>query len=134
MVLLVLLAGCASPARVPIVATQPCDSPAEGGRVAYTQAELDALVHDCRVAPSLHPDFTHEMVVGYSWGRQPTGGYGVRITEAYREDALRVVVVLSEAGHGCMTPQIETSPGQLAVVARSTSVSFDVRHEVHHCE
>jgi len=80
-------------------------------------------------------DFAREMVLVAALGARPSGGHGVAIARAALDGGvLRVEVVETRPGAGCMTTQVITYPVAAARVAlHDGAVEFVDRVETNDC-
>jgi hypothetical protein len=91
----------------------------------------------CESPPAAAPavDFSRDMLLVAALGQRPTGGYAVQIASAnVAGGVLRVEVVETRPGIGCMTTQALTYPVAVARVPRHDGeVEFVERVDVHTC-
>lgn len=95
--------------------------------------ELDA-------GPQPPVDFAREAVVAVTLGRQPHGGYEIRIARVAEtpDGTMTVEVVETAPGPGCRTTQARTQPADLVTVPATAARSarqwkFVERHELREC-
>ena len=96
-------------------------------------AELSANLVPTPDAPDI--DFESHVVIAATMGLKPTGGYAIRIKEVSRTgDDLRVVVVETSPGVGCITTQAFTAPATAVTVDRPVGeVEFVEEAETQDC-
>lgn len=96
-------------------------------------AELNAHIAPTPDAPAV--DFDSYVVIAATMGLQPTGGYAIEIKEVSRTgDDLRVVVVETSPGVGCITTQAFTAPATAVTVERPAGdVEFVEEAETRDC-
>jgi hypothetical protein len=96
-------------------------------------AELHANIAPTPDAPSV--DFDSHVVIAATMGRKPTGGYAIRIKDVTRtRDRLRVVVVETSPGAGCITIQAFTAPATAVTVPRPVAeLEFVEQTETEDC-
>ncbi len=96
-------------------------------------AELNANIAPTPDAPAM--DFDSHVVIAATMGQKPTGGYAIRIEEVSRTgEDLRVVVVETSPGAGCITTQALTAPATAVTVARPVGdVEFVEESEAEDC-
>jgi hypothetical protein len=80
-------------------------------------------------------DFTREMLIAVTQGRQPSGGHEIRITRIERTAAGWLVsVVEKEPARGCPSAGVITTPFHVVRVPRSTArVRFERRRVERSC-
>lgn len=105
----------------------------EGEEWTEFWAELNAILTPTPDAPAI--DFDSRVVITATMGLQPTGGYAIRVEEVSRMgDELRVVVVETSPGVGCITTQAFTAPATAITVARPVGdVEFVEQTETEDC-
>ncbi len=81
-------------------------------------------------------DFDREAVLAVAMGRQPSGGFAIRLEAAHQDDQAVTVSVRSVApGAGCLVPQVVTSPVDLVRMPRSPlPVRFVETSETLNCD
>ena len=80
-------------------------------------------------------DFSQHMLVVAAMGAQPTGGYGIRIENVSRRNAVITATVrLTSPGARCFTSQALTQPADIVRMPRSElPVHFVDASSVHEC-
>lgn len=96
-------------------------------------AELSANIAPRPDVPAV--DFGSHVVIAATMGERPTGGHTIRIEEITRTgDDLRVVVVETSPGVGCVTTQAFTAPATVVTVPRPVGeVEFVEEAETEDC-
>ncbi len=96
-------------------------------------AQLNANISPAPDPPFI--DFDSHVVLAATMGLQPTGGYVIRIEEVSRTgEDLRVAVVETSPGAGCITTQAFTAPATAVTVARPIGeVEFVEEAEAQDC-
>jgi hypothetical protein len=109
--------------------------------VVTDQATWQSVWHTVHATLAPEPplaavDFSREVVLVAAMGRQPSGGYAVRLEAAQQDDqAVTVTVRTVVPGAGCVVPQVVTSPVDLARLPRTAlPVRFADRSDTLRCE
>jgi protease stability complex PrcB-like protein len=105
-------------------------------RDASVWAETWARISTVRPAPPLPAvDFTREMVIVAALGTRPSGGYGIVVESASRENGSLYVAIRSESpGTSCLSSAVLTAPVDVARVPRSDEqVQFRERSVTRSC-
>src|SRR4051812_19142067 len=67
-----------------------------------------------------HVDFSKQMLIAVTQGREPSGGHAIRVTRVDRVGSgLLVTVVETKPGEGCFTPSLITSPYHVVRVPKT---------------
>jgi hypothetical protein len=89
-----------------------------------------------RPAPPLpEVDFSTDIVIIVSLGLRRSGGYGIQIDGAFRDETgTLVTIVETEPGPGCLVTTEISSPVEIAVFpATAEPISFKRRVEIRDC-
>lgn len=105
----------------------------DGAEWAEFWAALYANVSPTPDPPAM--DFGSHVVIAATMGQRPTGGYLIRIEEVTRTGSdLRVVVVETAPGAGCITTQAFTAPATAVTVPQPVGeVEFVEETETDDC-
>lgn len=105
----------------------------DGAEWAEYWAELYANVSPTPDPPAM--DFGSQVVIAATMGQRPTGGFLIRIEEVTRSGSdLRVLVVETAPGAGCITTQAFTAPATAVTVPRPVGeVEFVEEAETEDC-
>jgi hypothetical protein len=103
-------------------------------RAILSQRDLRNALGPASILPKV--DFTKEMVIVVSMGRQPSGGYQIRITKVVdASKTLRVEVMETLPGKSCLVTDMETYPCDIVLIKKSNKpLTFQTSQNTKDCQ